>query len=97
MPKEVNQTRAVSGFSSGKDGKGKSTGKGKSKDGKDKDKGKKGERSKDQKPMVKTEQFQGCCGYCEKWGHKRADCRKRIADGKSKGQPPLTMTARLQL
>ena len=22
-------------------------------------------------------QFQGYCGYCEKWGHKRADCRKR--------------------
>ena len=65
--------------------KGKSKGKGKSKDGKGKGKGKKGENSKDQKPVTKTEQFQGYCGYCEKWGHKRADCRKRIADGKSKG------------
>ena len=35
--------------------------------------------------MTKTAQFQGYCGYCEKWGRKRADCRKRIADGKSKG------------
>ena len=23
--------------------------------------------------------------YCDKWGHKRVDCRKRIADAKSKG------------
>ena len=33
VPMEVDQTRAVSGFSSGKDGTGKSKGKGKSKDG----------------------------------------------------------------
>ena len=58
---------------------------GKNKDDKGKDKGKKGEKSKDQKPTIKTEQFQGYCGYCEKLGSKRADCRKRIADGKSKG------------
>ena len=81
----VNQTRAVSSFSSGKDGKGKSKGKGKTKDGKGTGKGKKGEKSKDQKPQAKTEQFQGYCGYCERWGNKRADCRKRIADSKSKG------------
>ena len=85
MTMEVDQTRAVSSFSSGKDGKGKSKGKGKTKDGKDTGKGKKGEKSKDQKPQAKTKQFQGYCGYCERWGHKRADCRKRIADGKSKG------------
>ena len=78
---EVDQTRAVSGFSSGKDGKGKSKGKGNSKDGKGKGKGKKGDNSQDQKPISKPEQFQG---YCEKWRHKRADCRKRIANGKSK-------------
>ena len=29
--------------------------------------------------------FKGYGGYCEKWRHKRADCRKRIADGKWKG------------
>ena len=59
VPMEVDQTRAVSGFSSGNgfDGKGKAKGKGKSKDGKGKGKGKKGEKSKDQKPMVKAEQF----------------------------------------
>ena len=36
VPMDVDQTRAVSGFSSGKDGKGKLKGKGKSKDGKGK-------------------------------------------------------------
>ena len=63
---DVDQTRAVSGFSSGKDGKGKSKGKVKSKDGEGKGKGKKGDKSKDQKPISKPEQFQGYCGYCEK-------------------------------
>ena len=52
-PMDVDQTRAVSGFSSGKDGTGKSKGKGKSKDGKGKGKGKKGDKSKDQKPISK--------------------------------------------
>ena len=85
LPDQVDQTRAVSGSSSGKDGRGKSKGKGKSKDGKGKGKGKKGDKSKDQKPIFKLEQFQGYCGYCDKSGHKRADCRKRIDDGKSKG------------
>ena len=82
VPTDVDQTRAVS-VSSGKDGTGKSKGKGKSKDGKDK--GQKGDKSKDQKPTSKPEQFQGYCWYCEKWGHMRADGRKCVADGKSKG------------
>ena len=73
VPMEVDQTRAVSGFSTGKDGQGKSKGKGKSKDGKGKGKGKTGDKSKDQKPISKPELFQGHCGYCEKWRHKRAD------------------------
>ena len=53
VPMVVDQTRAVSGFSSGKDGKRESKGKGKSKDGKGKGKGKskKGDKSKDQKPL----------------------------------------------
>ena len=66
VPMDVDQTRAVSGLSSGKDGKGKSKAKGKSKDGKGKGKGKKGDKSKDQKPLSKPEQFQGYCGYCDK-------------------------------
>ena len=83
---DVGQARAVPGFSCGKDGKGKEVqGKGKSKDGKGKGKGKKGDMSKDQKPISKHEQCQGYCGYCDKWRHKRDDCRKRIADTKSKG------------
>ena len=85
VPMDVGQTRAVSRFSSSKDGKRKPKGKSKSKDGKGIGKGKKGEKSKDQKPTSKLEQFQGCCGYCDKWRHKRADCRKRIADAWSKG------------
>ena len=82
---DIDQTRAASGFSSGTDGKGKPKGRGKSKDGKDNGKGKKGNKSKDQKPISKPEQFQGYCGYCDKWGHKRVDCRKRISDAKSTG------------
>ena len=83
----VDQTRAVSGFPSGKgfDGKGKAKGQGKSKDGKGKAEGKMSEKGKEQIQPDKNGQFQGYCGYCEKWRHKRADCRKRIADGKTKG------------
>ena len=62
VPMDVDQTRAASGSSSGKDRKGKSKGKGKSKDVK----GKKGDKSKAQKPTSKPEQFQGYCGYCHK-------------------------------
>ena len=51
FPMDIDQTRAVSGFSSGKDGKRTSKGKGKSKDGKGKGKSKKGDKSKDQKPI----------------------------------------------
>ena len=35
--------------------------------------------------MSKPVQFQGYCGYCDKLGNKRAECRKRIADARSKG------------
>ena len=45
-------------------------------------KARKARRARIRKPVTKTEQFQGYCGYCEKWGHKRADC---ITDGESKG------------
>ncbi|CAK0835553.1 unnamed protein product [Prorocentrum cordatum] len=31
-----------------------------------------------------TEYFDGECGYCGKWGHKRADCRKKKADDAKK-------------
>ena len=60
---EVDQTRAVSRFPSGKglDGKGKVKGKGKSKDGNGKGKGKKGEKGKEQRQPDKN----GYCGYCE--------------------------------
>ena len=83
---EVDRTRAVSEFLVWKRREGQIKRKGQDpRMVKGKGTGKKGEKSKDQKPQAKTEQFQGYCGYCEKWGHKRADCRKRIADGKSKG------------
>ena len=31
-------------------------------------------------------QFQGYCGFCYGWGHKRADCRKRMAADSGKGK-----------
>ncbi len=56
------------GHSKGKDGKGKTKdGKGKSKESKGKDK------------SQRKEPFQGYCGHCGKWGHKREDCWARQA------------------
>ena len=49
----------------GKDGKGR---KGKSKDGKGKGKGKRGDKSKDQKPISKPGQFTGDCGVLREVG-----------------------------
>ncbi len=58
-----------------------------------KDNGKKGrdkkgktKEAKNGKGKVPTEQFDGECGYCGKWGHRRADCRKKIYDDKGKGK-----------
>ena len=63
-------------------------GKGKDKMGK----GKKGKKGKDKgvmKSTGKSKKFDGHCSYCEKYGHKKADCRQRIRDqqgaGKGKG------------
>ena len=78
------------GKSKGKDGKG--FGKNKGKDGKSRGKGS----SSSGSSMASSSglgtsisgrpaQFQGECGYCWKWGHKRADCRKRLADKASVG------------
>ena len=58
-------------FTKGQKGKGK--GKGKGKDGK----GEKG-KGKGKGGKGPTEPFQGYCGYCWNWGHKKADCRTRI-------------------
>ena len=68
----------------GKYGKGKDK-KGKDKSGKDRRaKGKKGDgkgnKDKSSEGKGKTEYFAGYCGYCWKKGHKRKDCRKRLAD-----------------
>ena len=65
-----------------KSGKGK---KGKGKDGKSNGKHVEGKvksekRSGNEKASGNVQapaQFHGYCGFCEKWGHKRADCRKR--------------------
>ena len=72
VPMDVDQTRAASRFSSGKDSKGKSKEKGQEQGWQGKGKGKKGDKSKDQKPIAKPAQFQGYGGCCEKWRHKRA-------------------------
>ena len=72
-------------------GKGKHGGKhgkwGKDKKGKDKKgkKGKKGDKSYGGGDKS-SGKFQGNCGYRGKYGHKRADCRKRIADKAASGQ-----------
>ena len=34
-------------------------------------------------------QFQGYCNFCEKWGHKRADCRKRQREQGSSSTPSV--------
>ena len=65
-----------------KSGKGK---KGKGKDGKSNGKHVKGKAKSEKGSGIEKSsgnaqapaQFQGFCGFCEKWGHKRADCRKR--------------------
>ena len=37
------------------------------------------EKGKEQKQPDNNGQFQGYCGYCEKWGHERTDCRNGTA------------------
>ena len=67
-------------------GKGKPKGeKGKSKGSKKGDKG--GKPGSPGKPAAGT--FQGECGFCEKWGHKRKDCWAKAAKekGGGKGKP----------
>eukprot|EP00972_Heterocapsa_arctica_P057591 8496690-Heterocapsa_arctica.AAC.1 len=61
-------------FTKGQKGKGK--GKGKGKDGKGGEKGK--GKGKDGKSGAPATPFQGYCGYCWNWGHKKADCRTRL-------------------
>ena len=69
------------------DSKGKSS-KGKDKGGKGK-KGKKGKEKGVTKASGKARRFDGYCSYCEKYGHKKADCRQKARDqqgaGKGKG------------
>ena len=69
------------------DNKGK-WGKGKDKGGKGKN-GKKGKEKGVMKASGKSRRFDGYCSYCEKYGHKKADCRQRARDqqgaGKGKG------------
>lgn len=62
--------------------------KGKDKGGKGK-KGKKGKEKGVMKASGKARRFDGYCSYCEKYGHKKADCRQKARDqqgaGKGKG------------
>eukprot|EP00972_Heterocapsa_arctica_P097071 14320208-Heterocapsa_arctica.AAC.1 len=58
-------------FTKGQKGKGK--GKGKGKDGK----GEKG-KGKGKTGIAPTLPFQGYCGFCWNWGHKKADSRARL-------------------
>ncbi len=66
--------------SKGDVGKGRDEGKFKGERGKSgKDKTGKGSNKKGGKKGGKPEPFKGECDYCGNWGHKRADCRKRLA------------------
>ena len=84
------QAGAVSGGGQGKKGKSKSTGdkgngKGKGKD-KNKHKGNDGDKAKGRDSWNSGQQqaqFQGYCSHCSKWGHKRQDCRTRLAQQKN--------------
>ena len=60
-------------------GKGKFGKKGKDKKGRTKD-------SKNAKSKVPTEYFDGECGYCGKWGHKKNDCWEKSHDEKGRGK-----------
>ena len=76
------QVSSVNDGGKGKKGKNKMTddiGKDKGK-GKDKSKHKSSDSSKSKERQV---QFQGYCSHCSKWGHKRADCRTRLAQQKN--------------
>ena len=87
MPMQVG---AVKDGSKGEKGKGKHTRdkgkrKGKRKD-KNKHKGNDGDRSKERDEWnsgQRQAKFQGYCSHCSKWGHKRAECRARLAQQKS--------------
>ena len=87
MPMQVG---AVSDGGKGKKGKSKSTGdkgKGKGK-GKDKNKheGNDGDKNKERDDLnigQRQAKFQRYFSHCSKWGHKRADCRTRLAQQKN--------------
>ena len=84
------QVGAVSDGGKGKKGKSKFTGdkgkgKGKGKD-KNKHKGNDGDKSKERDDWhngQRQAKFQGYCSHCSKWGHKRANCRTRLAQQKN--------------
>ncbi|CAK0834258.1 unnamed protein product [Prorocentrum cordatum] len=64
----------------------KGKGKGKAEDG-GKGKGKDGGGGDGQSAGRGQQQFQGCCGWCWRWGHKRADCCSRT-DANGQQLPP---------
>ncbi len=63
-------------YGRGKKGRGKN---GREKEGNTKD-------DKSGKGRLATEKFDGECGYCGKWGHRRADGRKKTYDEKDNGK-----------
>ena len=83
-----------------KSGKGK---KGKGKDGKSNGKHVKGKvksekgsgNEKGTGNVQAPAQFQGYCGFCEKWGHKRADCRKRQREQGTSSTPSVKSASAL--
>jgi len=75
VPMEVGAIAQDAGSWKGSPSKG---GKGKHK-GKDKDKGKKGKECSQHSAEAAEAEFKGYCSWCSAWGHKRADCKARLA------------------
>ena len=98
VPMEVDQTRAVLSFSSGKDGKGKSKGEGKSKDGKGKGKGKKGEKARIRNHKPRLNSCKDTVDTARSGDVPTAENASPMASRRVvRQQPLLTMTVMLQL
>ena len=88
VPMDVGQIKGDE-CGKGKKGKGKD-GKSNGKHVKGKSKSEKGSGNQKSSGNVQAPaQFQGYCNFCEKWGHKRADCRKRQREQGSSTTPSV--------
>eukprot|EP00971_Amphidinium_carterae_P199809 3965986-Amphidinium_carterae.4 len=91
-PMDVGALSKDEGKGKNKDWKGKGKGKGKGdyQKGKTaKGKGKSSGKDKGKDTTPAPQPFQGCCSFCWKWGHKKAECRskaKQVSAAESRGE-----------